>query len=232
LDRRLVRWLRTSDRREERNAGGGAIWQHLSVIYPCHLPLLVFWPGPCSSIMCGVEREPVCPTSTPLQSARYVSRVKADDVEDIDMDDVSVDAQLVCARTPLHAHATIRSEAFQRPLYRCPRKHTAQHTLARGQVVYGRVHFSAELPSGSGLSYLTRPWSLRLELTSWLEARSASTPCPLATRCSLEFTWPWRRAISRRSIGFGMCAVEDWSASHMLGVSWWGHCPARGHACM
>jgi len=45
LDRRLVRWLRTSDRREqgkERNAGGGAIWQqHLPVIYPCHLPMLV-----------------------------------------------------------------------------------------------------------------------------------------------------------------------------------------------
>lgn len=48
-------YVRRTAASKERNAGGGATWQHLPVIYPCHLPALVVWPGPCSSYVCGVD---------------------------------------------------------------------------------------------------------------------------------------------------------------------------------
>jgi len=50
-------YVRRTAASKERNARGGAIWQHLPVIYPCHFPMLVFWPGPCCSApyVCGVD---------------------------------------------------------------------------------------------------------------------------------------------------------------------------------
>jgi hypothetical protein len=91
----------------------------------------------------------------------------------MDQDDISVDARAS------HAHATMRSEAFQRPSHCCPRKHYLNHTRVGRSCMAGSTFPMSSLLSAATASYLTRPWSLRLELTSWLEARSASTPCPL-----------------------------------------------------
>jgi hypothetical protein len=141
---------------KERNAGRGAIWQHLPVIYPCHLPMLVFWPGPCSSHACGVDGR--------RTSRRQQHRCEALDtvcltsqagmmygLQVMDQVDISVDARA--------SHATPRCEArrgaFQRPSIVVPGNTTQPHT--RGQVVYGRVHFSDELPLLSGSRPRTSP---------------------------------------------------------------------------
>jgi hypothetical protein len=165
---------------KERNAGRGAIWQHLPVIYPCHLPMLVFWLGPCSSHACGVDGR--------RTSRRQQHRCEALDtvcltsqagmmygLQVMDQVDISVDARA--------SHDTPRCEArrgaFQRPSHCCPRKHYSTTHAWAGRVWQGPLFRRASSSERLTASYLTRPWSLRLELTSWLEARSASTPCPL-----------------------------------------------------
>jgi hypothetical protein len=92
----------------------------------------------------------------------------------MDRDDISLDAR--------SSHATPRCEARRfnvRRIIVVPGNTTQPQHAWAGRVWQGPLFRRAPSSQRLTASYLTRPWSLRLELTSWLEARSASTPCPL-----------------------------------------------------
>jgi hypothetical protein len=127
----------------------------------------------------------ICPSSTPATSRCWSSgqaraahtrgidghrlaRRQQHRCEALDMshesswDDVRIASygpgRYIARRQKLPRHATMRSEAFQRPShYCCPRKHYSLNHNTRGQVVYGRVHFSDELPPPSGSRPRTSP---------------------------------------------------------------------------
>jgi hypothetical protein len=114
-----------------------------------------------------------------LRSARYCMSHESS------WDDVRIASygpgRYIGRRQSLPRHATMRSEArrVSTSIDCCPRKHYSTTHAWAGRVWQGPLFRRASSSERLTASYLTRPWSLRLELTSWLEARSASTPCPL-----------------------------------------------------
>jgi len=142
-------YVRRTAASKERNAGGGgAIWQHLPVIYPCHCPALVFWPGPCSGVVGPARIEQV--NREPCQSARpAVSRVVLD-IRSYRPGRYKSRRQTSFLPTP--RHATLRSEAFQRPFHRCDGRKGSTHAW---EVVYRGLHILLSSPAAHGL-YFTR----------------------------------------------------------------------------
>lgn len=124
---------------------------------------------------------------------------------------------MIYRSTPVASHATPRCEA---------RRFNVRRIVVPGNTQLARVGRSCmagstfrRAPRRLTGSYLTRPWSLRLELTSWLEARSASTPCPLLL-AGVHFAEAPTDCVvpgqAERGIDWHVCPVEDRPASHRL----------------
>lgn len=116
---------------------------------PLPLPDARLWPGLCRLIR-GVVDLWFARRQRRCEIVHVVSRVKLDSRS-------YISTRSIYSSTPdLPRHATMRSEAFQRPSHCCPRKHST-HAWA-GRVWQGPLF--DELPQRLMGSYLTRPLSL------------------------------------------------------------------------